>query len=108
MLIIQLLRKHGLSFLLSAQPETHDVSARSKIDTRGFRHVLYSAVLATDMSLHFVWMSSLQDFGEKVNNEGYIGEPAEEVIEDDRVMICQAIIKCADISNPVSRVMSLR
>jgi hypothetical protein len=56
---------------------------------------MYSSVLATDMSLHFAWMARLKDFGASL-------ESTEERIEqDDRIMLCQAIIKCADISNPV-------
>ncbi|WWC85261.1 uncharacterized protein L201_000123 [Kwoniella dendrophila CBS 6074] len=90
MLIVQLLRKHGFGFLIegSALPSTQT------LDQKSFRRVLYSTVLATDMSLHFAWIQRLKDFDEGLR-EGEVGED-----EYDRVMICQALIKCADISNP--------
>ncbi|KAK6902664.1 hypothetical protein I203_107922 [Kwoniella mangroviensis CBS 8507] len=90
MLIVQLLRKHGFGFLIEGAPH----SPSQTIDQKGFRRVLYSTVLATDMSLHFAWIQRLKDFDEGLR-EGEIGED-----EYDRVMICQALIKCADISNP--------
>nr|XP_018264117.1 uncharacterized protein I303_03997 [Kwoniella dejecticola CBS 10117]OBR86275.1 hypothetical protein I303_03997 [Kwoniella dejecticola CBS 10117] len=90
MLIVQLLRKHGFGFLI----EGPQLSAIHRLDQKGFRRVLYSTVLATDMSLHFAWIQRLKDFDEGLR-EGEVGED-----EYDRVMICQALIKCADISNP--------
>ncbi|OCF35312.1 hypothetical protein I316_02858 [Kwoniella heveanensis BCC8398] len=90
MLIVQLLRKHGFGFLIEGSP----APASPSLDQKGFRRVLYSSVLATDMSLHFAWIQRLKDFDEGLR-EGEVGED-----EYDRVMICQALIKCADISNP--------
>ena len=91
MLVVRLLRRHGLYFLTcpiaSAKIPTFEALA--------FRKVLYSSILATDMSLHFAWIARLKDFGASLRTEK---EPSD---EDDRVMLCQAIIKCADISNPV-------
>ncbi|WVQ98530.1 hypothetical protein IAU59_005656 [Kwoniella sp. CBS 9459] len=90
MLIVQLLRKHGFGFLIEGPP----APASPSLDQKGFRRVLYSSVLATDMSLHFAWIQRLKDFDEGLR-EGEVGDD-----EYDRVMICQALIKCADISNP--------
>ncbi|WVW83390.1 hypothetical protein I302_105409 [Kwoniella bestiolae CBS 10118] len=90
MLIVQLLRKHGFGFLIEGTP----ISPTQALDQKGFRRVLYSTVLATDMSLHFAWIQRLKEFDEGLR-EGDVGED-----EYDRVMICQALIKCADISNP--------
>ncbi|WVF72402.1 hypothetical protein IAT40_007217 [Kwoniella sp. CBS 6097] len=90
MLVVQLLRKHGFGFLIEGSP----APASPLFDQKGFRRVLYSTVLATDMSLHFAWIQRLKDFDEGLR-EGEVGED-----EYDRVMICQALIKCADISNP--------
>jgi hypothetical protein len=47
------------------------------------------------MSLHFAWIARLKDFGASLKTERKSSD------EDDRIMLCQAIIKCADISNPV-------
>lgn len=100
MLSVQLLRKHGFGFLLSpataAEAEQHP--ARAKLDSRGFRRVLYSAILATDMSLHFAWIQRLKELGELIKSEKPLDR--DELIEQDRIMVCQALIKCADISNP--------
>lgn len=100
MLIVQLLRKHGFGYLLgSASPaDIAAVPARANIDSRGFRRVLYSAILATDMSLHFAWIQRLKELGAAMN--GDVTPDRSAVSEEDRVMISQALIKCADISNP--------
>ena len=86
MLIVQLLRKHGFGYLIGpGRDEEHD--------WRGFRTVLHSAILATDMSLHFAWIQRLREFGTRPSDDE--GDDLE-----DRVLVCQALIKCADISNP--------
>lgn len=100
MLIVQLLRKHGFGYLLgsASAAELKAVPARAGIDSRSFRRVLYSAILATDMSLHFAWIQKLKELGTAMQ-----GNPPEDrtaVCEADRIMISQALIKCADISNP--------
>nr|XP_031858798.1 uncharacterized protein CI109_005751 [Kwoniella shandongensis]KAA5525870.1 hypothetical protein CI109_005751 [Kwoniella shandongensis] len=90
MLVVQLLRKHGFGFLIEGQP----IATSTELDQKAFRKILYSSVLATDMSLHFAWIQRLKEFDERLR-DGEVGED-----EDDRIMICQALIKCADISNP--------
>jgi len=90
MLLARLLRKHGFYFLICPS-----IIRQEGFEAQGFRKVLYSSVLATDMSLHFAWIARLKDFGASLRTE------RESSDEDDRIMLCQAIIKCADISNPV-------
>lgn len=116
MLIVQLLRKHGFSFLLDehAKPTTAapdppslqnhratDDSQDSLHDFRGFKKLVYSAVLATDMSIHFKWIKHFQDFAKRIRAAEYGELTADEMLEG-RILLTQAIIKCADISNPVS------
>ena len=101
MLVIQLMRKHGFGFLISGLDADTSSSARGNFDSKGFRRVLYSSVLATDMSLHFAWIAQLKAFGERVE-KGEVGVDGEEGMDRDRIMLCQSVIKCADISNPVS------
>jgi hypothetical protein len=109
MLIVQLLRKHGFDFLLNnSQRSTETIPARANFDSKGFRHVLYQSVLATDMSLHFVWMQRLQNCGQKISAEegsdsggGAKARDADADAAQERVLFAQALIKCADISNPV-------
>lgn len=92
MLVVRLLRKHGFGFLISSNSST---TPKEGFEPKGFRKILYSSVLATDMSLHFAWIARLKDFGASLRAERTSKD------EDDRIMLCQAIIKCADISNPV-------
>ncbi|TYJ52559.1 hypothetical protein B9479_006849 [Cryptococcus floricola] len=95
MLVVQLLRKHGFGFLIeSSTPSCLARATESGIDQKGFRKVLYSSILATDMSLHFAWIARLKEFDERLR-EGVVGGE-----EEERVLICQALIKSADISNP--------
>ncbi|EKM57972.1 uncharacterized protein PHACADRAFT_251905 [Phanerochaete carnosa HHB-10118-sp] len=79
-LIMQLMRHHGLGTLLD-RPKSGPP----------FRKLLAMTVLATDMSVHAEFM---QCFKEMVNAENPI-DPFRQ-----KVLVCQALIKCADISNP--------
>lgn len=109
MLLVQLLKKHSFGFLVGRVTAADEPPnpARQAFDARGFRHVLYSSVLATDMSLHFAWVSSLKALGDRLaewDDEGPVclSRANKKVLQADRILICQALIKCADISNPVS------
>jgi hypothetical protein len=108
MLVVQLLRKHGFGFLIESTRNPNEPE-REKLDWKGFRKILYSAVLATDMSLHFAWITRLKEFGEVMDGGGarvgrQVMKDRKDKEEEDRIMICQTLIKCADISNPVSPV----
>lgn len=81
-LLIQAMRHHGLGKLLD-RPDS------------GFRKMLAGIVLATDMSVHYQF---IRDFQSLVDGREYS-------LERRRLLLCQAIIKCADISNPV-RILS--
>ena len=102
MLLAQLLRKHGFGFLLGpdhspgAKPQSH----QGGIDTKSFRKVLYSAILATDMSLHHAWMQGFDAFANRVKDWESPHAESDIGVEGDRVVVAQAIIKSADISNP--------
>lgn len=78
-LLLSIMRYHGLGTLLD-RPQTGP----------SFRKLLYKTLLATDLSIHRDFMN---DFDSMVKGED---------VEDARmkVLICQALIKCADISNP--------
>nr|AAX73257.1 high-affinity phosphodiesterase [Cryptococcus neoformans var. grubii] len=96
MLVVQLLRKYGFGFLIERTKSSSEAQALSNLDQKSFRQVLYSSILATDMSLHFAWVQRLKEFDDRLKS----GEAG--AVEDERILICQALIKCADISNPVS------
>jgi hypothetical protein len=63
------------------------------LETQNTRKLLYQTILATDMSVH-------NDFMTRFNNI-IAGEETTEF--DLKIIVCQAILKCADISNPVRK-----
>ena len=79
-LLLRVMRYHGMGTLLDHP-------------TRGarFRRVLCETVLATDMSVHTKFMN---EFGALTDGENG-------PIYHRQILICQALMKCADISNPV-------
>ena len=79
-LLLQIMRYNGLGDLL----DRHYSGVR-------VRKLLSAAVLATDMSVHFDFMKS---FASLVNGTGVS-------LAERTTLMCQALIKCADISNPV-------
>ncbi|TBU38768.1 HD-domain/PDEase-like protein [Dichomitus squalens] len=78
-LIMQIMRHNNLGFLLD-RPLTGST----------FRKLLLGAVLATDMGVHFDFMTEFANLLK--------GADFPELKR--RVLVCQALIKCADISNP--------
>lgn len=84
-LIMQIMRHNNLGFLLD-RPCTGST----------FRKLLLGAVLATDMGVHFDFMTEFANLLQ--------GADFPELKR--RVLVCQALIKCADISNPVRKVYS--
>lgn len=77
-----------------------DVQPGAVGDWRGFKKLLYATVLATDMSLHFDWLKQFKDLGKRARAGLCVDMPEEEETAA-RTLVCQALIKCADISNPV-------
>ncbi|KAJ7100037.1 hypothetical protein B0H15DRAFT_818452 [Mycena belliarum] len=79
-LLLRVMRHHGLGHLLD-DPKcgVHN------------RKLLWETVLATDMSVHDAFMKRFTDL---IANRGELS------LMHRRITICQAIIKCADISNP--------
>lgn len=71
-------------------------------DWRGFKKLLYATVLSTDMSLHFDWLKRFNDLGKRAR-AGLCVDMSEAEEEEARTLVCQSLIKCADISNPVSQ-----
>ena len=79
-LIMQVMRHNNLGFLLDRVPTGPS-----------FRKLLLGTILATDMGVHFDFMT---DFRSLLD-----GADFPELKR--RILVCQALIKCADISNPV-------
>jgi hypothetical protein len=126
-LLLQLMKHFGLGHLVSTssppepppvKPSTRTASSRTGIPTPPpssalhrtfspraprtlFRSLLVNTVLATDMSLHFSWMGKFALFTAS-EGQGKETEGETEDIDGRRLLVCQALIKFADISNPVS------
>ncbi|KAH9994701.1 hypothetical protein BJV77DRAFT_994294 [Russula vinacea] len=77
-LLLHILRRQGFGFLLD------------NLSTPHFRKLLAETVLATDMRVHSQFMERFQQ----------IVDGAEVDHWTKRVLVCQALIKAADISNP--------
>lgn len=67
------------------------------------RNLMISSILATDMSLHFKYMKKLGDLQAKLRADGSTDGWAAPVRDEQTANACAFLIKCADISNVVSR-----
>lgn len=79
-LLLHILRRQGFGFLLD-----------NSYSTPHFRKLLAETVLATDMRVHSQFMERFQQ----------VIDGAEVDHWTKKVLVCQALIKAADISNPV-------
>ena len=82
--LLPIMKRHGLAHLLAPSPSGNQSQ---------FRRLLLDTVLATDMGVHSTFMERFANLME---------HPQEFDIVQARTLLCQALIKCADISNPVS------
>jgi len=69
--------------------------------------MVVSTILATDMGLHFDYVGKIKEQNERlrVRNTpaGQVPKPNQAGIdEQERLVLCGTLIKCADISNAVS------
>ncbi|KAK6355215.1 3',5'-cyclic-nucleotide phosphodiesterase [Orbilia brochopaga] len=83
----QVLRKHW--------PITQTVPA--------MRRLMIESILATDMGLHFDYMTQLDKLKQKVKQDKGIKNWDEKTISAHRSLLCTLLIKCADISNVARR-----
>jgi 3',5'-cyclic-nucleotide phosphodiesterase len=66
------------------------------------RKLMINSILATDMGLHFKYMSDLGNVQEKLaHNGGKVGGWSAKICEEYKDLTCGLLIKCADISNVV-------
>ncbi|KAF2110066.1 hypothetical protein BDV96DRAFT_651219 [Lophiotrema nucula] len=64
------------------------------------RKLMINSILATDMGLHFKYMSDMGNLQEKIaHNKGVIDGWSVKVREEHKDLACGLLIKCADISN---------
>ncbi|KAF7325838.1 High-affinity phosphodiesterase [Mycena kentingensis (nom. inval.)] len=93
-LLVRVMRAHGMAKILdgtTGEREAADVSEDVRSRGRRARKLLFDTVLATDMRVHADFMSRFTDI---VVGRGDLS------LENRRTTLCQALIKCADISNP--------
>lgn len=118
-ILLRLLQRHNMG---------HLIDSRTPAGREG-RKLIVGTILATDMSWHFEWLERFsrsvkerqtggsggvvplqrKENGEKGWTLADPQEPADEVEaldpeeadREDRLFMCQALMKCADISNPV-------
>ena len=71
-------------------------------DTK-MRKLMINSILATDMGLHFKYMSDLGNLQAKLaHNDHTLDGWSVKILEEYRDLTCGLLIKCADISNVVS------
>lgn len=75
--------------------------------------MVVSTILATDMGLHFDYVGKIKEQTERLRirntPEGSIPKPNQASIdEQERLVLCGTLIKCADISNAVGGGLSRR
>ncbi|KAJ1311820.1 hypothetical protein OPQ81_010281 [Rhizoctonia solani] len=117
-LLLRLMHKYGMGHLLKTRPSPPSKSPsggkyglvsyasspglnatyleHGLKQPHGFRWLLVQTVLATDMSVHFDWIKRFKEYASSEPEGGFRNVPEDE----ERLMICQALIKCGDISNP--------
>ena len=65
------------------------------------RQLLIKSILATDMGVHFKYMTDLGNLQEKLHHNGGTDGWSVAILEDYKSLACGLLIKCADISNVV-------
>ncbi|RCH99180.1 3',5'-cyclic-nucleotide phosphodiesterase [Rhizopus azygosporus] len=63
-----------------------------------FRKIVVNSILATDMSLHDDYVQKINDQAKRIR-ENAIDTTDNAAIEREKIILCGALIKCADISN---------
>lgn len=95
MALFQVMKKHGF--------ECFDVDSQNR-KFMEFRKCVVSTILATDMGLHFDYVGKIKEQTERLRLRnlpgGNIPKPNQANIdEQERLVLCGSLIKCADISN---------
>ncbi|KAJ3285755.1 High affinity cAMP-specific 3',5'-cyclic phosphodiesterase 7A [Blyttiomyces sp. JEL0837] len=92
---------HCASIFELIQAEEYDILANFTTESRKLiRESVISMVIATDMAMHFDWIGK---FKNKLNGVGFNFES-----KQDRKLILNIAIKCADVNNPAKPSESCR
>ncbi|KAF9575346.1 3',5'-cyclic-nucleotide phosphodiesterase [Mortierella alpina] len=95
MALFQVMKKHGF--------ECFDVDSQNR-KFMEFRKMVVSTILATDMGLHFDYVGKIKEQTLRLQLRnlpgGNVPKPNQASIdEQERLVLCGTLIKCADISN---------
>ena len=72
-------------------------------DDTNMRKLMITSILATDMGLHFKYMTEMGVLQEKIAASQSLADGwVPKVTDETRDLVCGLLIKCADISNVVS------
>ncbi|CAG8520145.1 4692_t:CDS:10 [Paraglomus occultum] len=71
---------------------------KSGNDYAEFRKIVLNAILATDMGLHNEYVTKIKNLTSRFTQTGFVTSSPES-LEQERIIIVGALIKCADISN---------
>lgn len=80
----------SLTFTLLVRPDLNFLAQFSSDEFTQLRHMIISAILSTDMALHFDFVKSLKERGKLTM-----------ATKDEVSLMASSIIKAADISNVV-------
>ncbi len=76
---------------------------KAAFEDSGMRKLLINSILATDMGVHFKYMSDLGNLQQKLHdNNNSVDGWSPQLLDEYRTLACGLLIKCADISNVVS------
>lgn len=98
-LLLRVMRHYGLGPLLD-----DNCGSGGNGSTQSVRKLLSETVLATDMSVHSNFMENFKALvDDGITQSESEAEEGESQLWRRQVLLCQGIMKCADISNPVSK-----
>lgn len=91
---------HAMSFfhLLREHCFSQLTDLRSNPEYATFRKIVVNSILATDMSMHDEYVTKIQDQAQRLKRKE-IDFTDKATCEKEKILICGALIKCADISN---------
>ncbi|KAI7858141.1 hypothetical protein BDC45DRAFT_434195 [Circinella umbellata] len=85
MTLFQIIKKHKIDQCLGSTESYQE-----------FRKTVIASILATDMSLHNDYVTKIKNQAERLRDLSALDESSR---EEERMLLCSALIKCADISN---------
>ncbi|KAI9350368.1 hypothetical protein BD770DRAFT_394272 [Pilaira anomala] len=91
---------HAMSFfhLLKEHCFSRLTDLRAYPEYAIFRKIVVNSILATDMSMHDEYVQKISDQAERIKVHG-IDFSDKLACEKEKILLCGALIKCADISN---------